>query len=284
VVDKGDLGGGLAILAGMVGAAASWAAGLGVVTILISVGIGSLLTYMVGTKTQKNAWKREDAKKKVEEIYGPVYFELNRIYQAISQFPDQWYLVPTDQNQVTWESIQAGYRYYLVDLPLRKQLDDFFSLLKEYNLNNGGKSGVVMEKLLPRLKDAFGADAQAAQYNVSATSLNGMPSSLPGATLDGPILAGELPLEYTKKQYSKMADYHLEVYVQRGGTMTPLFTAKSPNPEYETKFNELIRATIEDVNKDPRIILTNEQRMQLLEQARSLKEKLRVKTEEPWKV
>lgn len=58
MVDRGDIGGGLAIAASMLGAAVSYVEGLGVLTILFSVGLGSLLTYVVGIKTQKNAWKR----------------------------------------------------------------------------------------------------------------------------------------------------------------------------------------------------------------------------------
>lgn len=284
MVDKGDVGGGLAVLASMVGAALSWAAGLGVVTILFSVGLGSLLTYLVGLKTQENAWKREANLRKVDDIYGPLYFELNKVHQDISRSSEQSYYRPFDQNQITWESIQASYKYYLIDPPLRKELDDFFALLRRYHEGNVQRSRVAEEKLLPHLRNAYGQDVQAASYRVAATQPSGMPITLPGGTLEAAILTGEHPLEFTKKQYTGFTNHQLELSIQRAGSMQPLFTVKNPNPALQSKFDELIGATIEDVKKDPRIVSLKEQRMTLIAQAESLKEKLRVKTEEPWKV
>lgn len=284
MVDRGDLGQGLAILSSIVGAALSWAAGLGVITILFSVGLGSLLTYIVGTKTQKTAWKREAALRKVDDIYGPLYYELNKIYRYISE-PSQQYYSPYDQNQVTWESIQATYKYYLVDPPLRKELDDFFALFKQYNANYIQRSRIVEEKLLPKLRNAFGQDVQAASYQVSAQQQNGMGVGFGGSTmLEAVILAGEHPLEFVKKQYPGYTNYQLEVSVQRAGTMQPLFTVHSPNAELSSRFDQLVASTIDEVKRDSRIVLVEEQRRTLISQAESIKEKLRVKTEEPWRV
>jgi len=283
VVDRSDVGGGLAVLASMVGAALSWAAGLGVVTILFSVGLGSLLTYFVGIKTQKNAWKREASLRKVDDIYGPLYYELNKAYQAIS-LSEPFYHTMIDQGQVTWESIQASYKYYLVDQDLRKELDDFFLLLSQYNQSNAQRTRIAEEKLLSHLRDAYGQDIQAASYQVAATQPNGMPVILPGSTLEVPILAGEHPLEFTRRQYTGFTNHQLELSIQRAGSMQPLFTVRNPNPALESKFNDLIRATIDEVRRDSRIVSFEDQRRTLTSQAESLKEKLRIKTEEPWRV
>ena len=67
VADRADLGGTLGLLAGMVGATIAWIEGIGVASVLISVGIGALLSYWVVTKTQKNLWRREAALRKVDE-------------------------------------------------------------------------------------------------------------------------------------------------------------------------------------------------------------------------
>jgi len=110
LVDRSEIEGVLGILAGMVGAAVSWAAGLGVLTILLSISLGALMTYLVGMKTQKNGWKRDAALRKVDDIYGPLYFELNRTYQSLTQPSDTVTYGALDPSQPNWESIWAGYK------------------------------------------------------------------------------------------------------------------------------------------------------------------------------
>lgn len=203
MVDRADLGGGLAVLGNMVGAALTWAAGIGVGTVPFSVGLGAFLTYFVTVRTQKSAWKQEGELRKVDEIYGPVYFELNKIHQALSQnigasfdnpfMPSGVVEVPG----VTWESIQSGYKYYLVDPSLRGELDDFISLLSEYRTGHSQRYSVVSEMLLPRLKNAFGEDVQAVSYQLAGETHNRVRWAGAGGTLDEPILAGEDPLSFS---------------------------------------------------------------------------------------
>ena len=218
----------------------------------------------------------------MDDIYGPLYYQLNKIYQFLSKSSDHFYY--PDQNEVTWESIQATYKYYLVDPPLRNEMDDFFELLRLYNQGNSQRTRIADEKLLPHLRNAYGQDVQTAMYQVAALQPNGMPTVLAGSTLGWPILSGEHPLEFTKKQYPGLTNYRLELSLQKHGQVQPLFTVNTPNPELESKFEEVLRVTINEVKKDQRIILVEEQRRMLIAQATSLKEKLRIKTEEPWRV
>lgn len=284
MVDRGELGGVIGVLAGMVGAAVSWAAGLGVLTILLSVGLGSYMTYMVGARTQKNAWKREADLRKVEDIYGPLYYQLNKLSKAIADDVRFFYYPGVESGQADWESIRASYKYYLVDTALRDYLERFFALLAEYSENNSKKPRILEEKLLPRLREAFGEDVQAATYQVSAKQTNGMPAVFEGGTLDAPIMAGEHPLEFTIKQYTGYVDPQLELALQRKGAQKFIFTAQNPDPISSLKFDDLVKATIEDLKRDPRMLQIGEQRKALMAQAESLKEKLRVKTEGPWNV
>jgi hypothetical protein len=284
VVDKSDVGGGLAVAASMVGAAVSWVAGLGVITVLISVGLGSILTYLVGSKTQKNAWKRETAFRKVDDIYGPLYFELNKVSQHIANPSQLFYFNAGAQNEITWESIKASYKYYLVDTPLRKELDEFFAAFKEFNVENAQRTSIADEKILPRLREAFGQDVQAASYSIVAMNKNGTMSTLQGGTLEWPILEGVHPRDFTMRQFPHMKNPQLELSLQRQGQMKPVFTVSDPNPDILSKFDELIRVVTEEVRRDPRIVALEEKRIDLAAWSGDLKEKLRIKTEEPWNV
>jgi len=172
----------------------------------------------------------------------------------------------------------------LVDPPLRQELDEFFILLKQYRANYAKRFQVVEEKLLPHLRAAFGKDVEAASYQISARQQNGTPIVFNGGIFDSPILAGEDPVEFSTKRSSGLSDLQLELSLQRAGKTELFFGANNPNPDALEKFNSLLKATTEEVKNDPLIVLTHHQRESLIIQAGKLREKLRVKTEEPWNV
>jgi hypothetical protein len=286
VVDKGEVGSIAAVLASAVGAAWSWAAGLGVGAVLFSVAIGSLLTYIVQTRTQKSAWKREAALRKVDEIYGPLYDEMNRISETLSEASPltphpTFTLYPPE---VGWRAIKAGYRYYLIEGDLRNQLGEFHDLLEKLEANQRRIYGIVDAKLLPRLREAFGDDVQAVQYQVTAKQPNGMPISIAGEAIYEPILEGKNPLELTRARYPGYTDYELELSLQRAGQMLKFFGQGLPNQGARERFDRLLADCMKEVASDSTITLIQDQASKLKKSADALKARLREAIEKPWNV
>jgi len=294
-MNTGEIGSVIGVVAGMVGAALSWAAGLGVLTILFSVGIGSLLTYLVQSRTQKNAWKRESGLRKIDEIYGPLFGEINNLSQELAKtdvlrFGSSFgVLQASDPISSGWQKIKPSYRYYLIDENLRKELDGFFGLLGQLQENMSKVNDLVDSKLLPRLRDAFGSDVEAAQFMLTMKARNGRPVSVGDQYLFGPILSGKSPIDYTKMENgayydrSGFSDYDYGLRLQRNGQTTTFFGPENPNPKAKEQFEAIMTESSREVRVDPLIIEIQSQLEKLRNQATKLKESLRTKVEEPWR-
>ncbi len=285
LVDKADIGSAIGVAAGMAGAAVSWLVGLGAITILISVGIGSLLTFLVQSKTQKNAWKREGALRKIDEIYGPLYLELNSISGRLEAGESTYQYRGLGQpSGPTWASIRPGYHYYLIDTDLRKELDEFFDLYGELGRRQQKEPSIVEAKLIPRLKMAFGEDVEAASCFATAVHVSGTRMKFASVMMFQLIIEGMHPLEYIKEQYAGYSDYQLGVDLQRRGTTKTLFSADAPDEEAGKKFDEVVTSTIREVAEDPTIVWVKKTVGDSAKSAESLKEKIRKKIEEPWNI
>jgi hypothetical protein len=295
MTDTGDVRTALAVLATMIGASLSWIEGLGVITVLFSVGLGAMLTYAVQTRTQNNAWKRESGLRKIDEIYGPLFNQINKISRDLSPEdgtglkPGFGVIYSLDPQEPGWQAIKPSYRYYLIDDNLRKKLDDFFILLQELQNNLSRVNSMIDGKLLPHLRAAFGNDVEAALYVITAVSQNGIPTSTASYFLYEPLLTGIPPIEYFKTQNQKYpassnwSDYDLELSLQRSGTIKPVFGPKSPNPEARRQFDELVSATSKEVREDPLVLVVDAETEELKVRANQLKDELRNKIEEPWR-
>ncbi len=284
-MDRTEIGNALAVAASLVAAAYTYFDGLGIIAILVSVVTGSLLTYAIQSRTQKSAWKREAALRKIDDIYGPLYNELNRISASLGKDGPQFFGVTFDpQKDPHWASIKPGFRYYLIEPDLRKELDNFFNLYSEYEAAKQKEWTIVEAKFIPRLQSAFGSDVEAATCVATAVQTNGQPVKLPADSLRNPVIRGLHPLEYLKQQYPGYSNYRLGVDLQRRGLSQLLFNASSPNEELEQRFDGVIAATIKDVAADPTVVWTMKTVADLKSLADILKEKLRKKIEEPWNV
>lgn len=281
MVSKGDIGAGVAVLGSSVGAAVSWAAGFGVFTILFSVIIGSLLTYFVGTRTQKNAWKRESALRKVEEIYGPLYSQLNRLTHEVEKDPDYAFWPQETTTEPSWDSIRAGYRYFLMDPDIRKDMESFFANLQEYRVNISKRSDLLQQVVSTHLREVFGPDTREIHFQLAGILPDGGSVVYGGrATMQSCVIKGEHPLSAMKKDAPNYRDPQLEVYVLGKSNQVPAFTANAPNTELRAKFDTMFDDMVREFNSDPLVVEINKQKQGLLNQGYDLKEKLRLKTEE----
>jgi hypothetical protein len=292
-LDRSDVGGALGVAFSFVGATVAWIAGLGIITILFSVGLGALLTYLVQTRTQRTEWKREAGLRKVDEVYGPLYEEINVLAPEFSQdTPLNPYSRYSDGPETAWGKIQQGYRYYLIDSELRKELDRFFGLVKELATLKSSLTGLIDAKLLPRLRNLYGPDVTYVTIAARATQPNGSSVDLATSFLYGPILTKEQPLKFVSRLYPGLSDYRLEITIQRQAqTQKILFDADGPpvvdsedSQGSEEEFNAIIKETSQLVDKDPTVLRIRELTRQASQQASALKETLRIKIEQPWRV
>lgn len=99
---------------------------------ILGVVAGFTLSYLVQTKTQKRAWKREFLLKNIDQIYGPLYNEslaLESQYHAMVEYHKYSQLHPKK-----WNDIQKSYTYHMVeDEEFRKQLDEFYLTIDMFN-------------------------------------------------------------------------------------------------------------------------------------------------------
>ncbi len=269
----------------MAGAALSWLAGLGVITVLISVGIGSLLTFLVQSRTQKNVWRHEAAMRKIDEIYGPVYFEVNKISQQLAS-PGAFYQITYYQppSGPTWSSISSGYHYFLVDSDLRKELDEFYEAFQHLQEQERKISSIVEGKLLPQLRNAFGTDVEAAAVSATALHPNGRPVGLPSYNFYDPILQGKHPLDYIKEQYPGFSNYEMNLDLQRHGTQSRLFGQGVPDLDARTKLDGIIESVIRELREDLTVVSVKVSVQDLDRHANHLKEEIKRKIDEPWNI
>lgn len=101
---------------------------------ILGVVAGFTLSYVVQTKTQKRAWKREFLLKNIDQIYGPLYndslaletqYNSMLTYHSYSQFQSQ-----------KWEGIRNSYIFHMIeDEEFRKKLDEFYLQIEMFNEN-----------------------------------------------------------------------------------------------------------------------------------------------------
>lgn len=101
---------------------------------ILGVVAGFTLSYVVQTKTQKRAWKREFLLKNIDRIYGPLYNESLAI-ESQHNFMVQYHSYSQFQPQ-TWNDIKQSYVYHMIeDESFRRQLDEFYLRIETFNEN-----------------------------------------------------------------------------------------------------------------------------------------------------
>lgn len=99
---------------------------------IIGVVAGFTLSYLVQTKTQKRAWKREFLLKNIEQIYGPIYNESLELEKQYMIMIDEHYYHRFQTQE--WEKIRNTYTYHMIeDRDFQKELDNFHFEIDAYN-------------------------------------------------------------------------------------------------------------------------------------------------------
>lgn len=285
MADRFELGAVGAILVSGIATVYSYAAGLGVGTVLLSVVTGALLGLVVQTRTQRAGWRREVALRKVDEIFGPLFNEMTAITKNLADSDPLILNVSYTSNPtqgIGWLSIKASYQFYLIEEGLRKRFSEFYDLLDQFESNQRRVYPIIDGKFFPRLREAFGDDVQGVTCQVSALNVNSSLVVLASRFVYEPVLSRKSVVEFEKEHSPGYTDYRLELSLQRGNQTKPFFGRSVPNAQAEEQFNKIVADCGKEVAKDSTILLVQEQASQLKKLGALLLEELKQIIEKPW--
>jgi hypothetical protein len=281
LIDKAELGSIAAGALSLVGTAISVLTGLGLLTVLFSVVFGSMLTFIVQSRTQKTAWKRESELRKVEAIYGPLFQDFDSICRRFAgdePFPRTLNYFILDSR---WSQIRGTYQWLLIPKKLSEELELFFTRFIEFQELNNTLGAIIDVKLIPIMRELFGPTLIGLSYKVKLTSPGSGILSEGEINLKWCILNQKDPLEKAKAQYPGQGSYDVLLCVQTNGNQDiPL---RNQPPEWLQQWNSRLDSVTKEVNADPVVGKLREMAKQIAKEATSLREQLRQLIENPMK-
>lgn len=260
-------------ITGLAGSIWAQLSGLGSIAVLIAAGLGAFVTYTVQSRTQKRTWKREATLRKIDTIYGPIYGEIMQIAESLSSNNIIQNIPPADK----WDSIKGSYYYRLLDKDLRKELDDFYGLLKQAEEKQISLVNLADTQLVRNLRDATKRDVTSVSCEMTFVK-SGRPST-GEANLFRSIANGEHPTEYARKAYPGQDSYDLKTTLHG-----PQFHRTIESADEKRIFDAAVLKTVKKIGEDPDTIFLKDANSKMLEWAPSLKSKLGRIIEEPWRV
>jgi hypothetical protein len=278
LVGRSELGPAIGSAVSATGAGVSWVTGNPFLTAVFAAFAGSFVTiYFTGVQ-QRQSWKREVAVRMTTELYGPLYVDIWNIIQVFETKRSGTMLGSGSYSSDLWPKIVADYRYRVIDVDLRKRLDEFYQLLK--------KTSSEWYKIV-NLSDAIFKESTRAvlgKPNISygtwacvGTTPSGGRGGLGGFNPVLTISLGTSVMDYVHKN---MADYtKFEFTVQVQYEQGPGETLTISEEQAETIFS----LTESHVQEDEVFVEHEKKRKRLLEMGTMLRERLGVIVEEPWK-
>jgi len=255
----------------------------GLVAILLSVLLGSLLTYIIQSRTQKNTWRRDSRLRKIDETYGPLFNEIHNIASFLSTGGpilriNLW--MPIQESK--WRKVKESYRLYLIESSLRDELVAFYNLFFNFQEKHSSIITTVEEKLIMNIRDVFYKDTQSASARINFTDSVGRHSGL-DANLSEAVANCQHPFDYHRKRFPGKKFFDLTVHVSRKDRGETILEGMKKNKRTTDRFGRVISTTISEWKEDPLYSYILENIPKLLQQSKHLEEELKSIIEEPWK-
>lgn len=220
---------------------------------ILGVVAGFTLSYVVQTKTQKRAWKREFLLKNIDQIYGPLYNDsLALERQYISMVNDHRYFQFQSQN---WDRIRNSYTYHMIEEEeFRNELSKFYLSIETHN-ENVRESRELIDEIVNRIGRKY--------YDVDVEGITFFQKDhnrLASAGIKDCLLFNIHPKEILGNEDMSIQIMHKLNNASHGIE----FTKKEELEEFEKVWTEMIRETtkhakIESVRKNAfEINLTNQ--------------------------
>jgi hypothetical protein len=274
--DMTDLGNNLnwivGSIAGGIVAFLSWFYRSTLLSAIVGVLIGAGIAYVVQTRTQKNAWKREYSVKIAETVYGNLYSEVKGILSSLEK--GTFYSISFGK----WREFQNDHRHLMVKEPFREQLDKFLKNVDEYGSNLTRLHAEVFPSIVKEAtKEIFGLTANTVSIQMKFKTASGFSST--SLDLFSCLARRGHPRELVKESYPRSeilsVEPLLENIQEKVGRIEPVD---------EAKFDELWKLCIEKEENNETYRLALQQQSQLLEESKRIFEELTKRIEEPWRI
>jgi hypothetical protein len=253
-----------------VAVAIGWFLSSGVAASLLSVLVGTGITYFVTSRTQKKAWQREYSVKIAETVYGDLYRDLKSIIAAIER--DEL----GSANFSKWEEFQQDHRYFMVEKRFRAKLDDFLKDTKEYNEYFSNNRFKVLPRLMhEEASRIFLGKIDTINITIEARGRDGglIRISAREDELANYLILNTDPKTATLKRFPEHEITGLHI----------AFGNVPAGPEIDAKFDEFWRACSRRVEQDASFNF-RERTDQILQETNRLKQELEGLIEKPWRI
>jgi hypothetical protein len=260
------------------GAAISWTTGNAFLTAVLAAAAGSFVTIYFAGVQQKQAWKREVAVRMTTELYGPLYVDIWKAIQAFDRKGPRSTLQTDSYDSELWHSIVADYRYRVIDKDLRQRLDEFYVLIQAttslwYRITDSSD-----RLFLESARTVLGKkNMTSAIWGCIATTPAGGRTSVGGFSPAIIIAQGGSVMKYIRENLPDYTNVKFPVQIQY---------AQGPGENLEIG-QEQARSVFDlaesSLHQEEVYRNREEKRGQLLKLGASLRERLGVIVEQPWK-
>lgn len=239
---------------------------------VLGVTIGFVLSYIVQTKTQRRAWKRDFIIKTVDSVYGPLYDEsilIETRYDLLSSTRHYYQFIIN-----TWKAIKNNYTYHLIeDSNFRKDVESFYDLIDECNLLISYTYEKVGKIISSRGSEFYKMDVIGLGYFFK------IPTGREEPILSDCLIHGIHPTDaYTKS--SQRWEIQVTYRSDSSGQTSKMLNSDKDFEEFET----LWKIMLKDVNEDQKIQKMKIEYEKVQAQNIKLRAKLVERIQRQWKV
>ncbi|OLE90705.1 MAG: hypothetical protein AUF79_09085 [Crenarchaeota archaeon 13_1_20CM_2_51_8] len=157
------------VAGGLASAGLAWFLSSPLFGVVTGILLGTGLTMLTQSRTQKRLWKRELGLRNIESIYGPLYREIKRNLSKGSPTASTSFQSLEDAE---WQRIKSEYLYDFIKDDIRRRLEHHYSLVSKYHTVLGTVLTRVPAAILEEASRAYGENVVGIQYasNVAVTN------------------------------------------------------------------------------------------------------------------
>jgi uncharacterized membrane protein YeaQ/YmgE (transglycosylase-associated protein family) len=263
------------LIVGGIVAFLSWSYVSGLFSTIVAVLVGAGIAYIVQTRTQRNAWKREYSVKIAETVYGNLYPEVKGILSTLKK--GAFFVITFGK----WQEFQSDHRHLMVEKDFREQLDEFSKKVDEYNRNLIRLNAEVFLSIVNEAsKEVFGLIADRINITVKYKTGSGFSSQIWDPLYC--LARGNHPRELVKEDYPRSEN--VSIQVDFGNVRQTFGNGLQPLTADEAKFDEFWKLCIEKEQNNETYRLTLQEKSVLLEESEHIFRELTKRIEEPWRI
>ncbi len=271
----------LSVGLGIAGAAAvgglTWFLNSPLLGVVSGVLLGTGLTMLAQSRTQRRTWKRELALKNIDTIYAPLYQEVDRMLWKTHSFNAQTGYSALDDSQ--WKRISGEYVIHFVPQEMRDQLESLYKNVNKFNTSLGFAYVEADKEIMLAASKFYGVELAELRYSASP-----YPGASVGVPLMNQALFGwhpELILKASFPNASKMVFYvDLVAKVPQGAS----HTKRIESAEDLAKFEDFFRELSTTIQSKPEVAVVKRTVTEISLSAAKIRDAILKLIKEPWTV